>query len=626
LDVFEHINQISAGADSQAQALKEVTALYNVGVVLNSTLNSKEVVWAVYKECGRLVDTTNFALAMVEPKRDNLQFVLVFKQGQSLKPFAAPIEHPPALTAAVLTTETPLLVSDASQSTQKFELGRVVPNLKVGSWLGVPIVNPSGLAHNPAQGVIVVWSSEPNAFNRHHQWLLSAIGVQASIAIRNARLYENSQRKAAEMARLKDMAQRQAEDMTFLNEVGRTLASSLHLDQVLSSIMAQVDEMLQAEAASLMLTDPATGDLVFQLALGDKSNEVKPFRVPKGKGIAGQVAETGKPLVIADVAKDTRHFKGVDEKTQFITRNILCVPLILHEQVVGVVQVLNKKAGEFTQRDIDLMTSIASYAAIAIENARLYETLEAEHNRSIAAEQETRKRLASDLHDGPTQLVAAIMMNLDFATKALQKDPSLLPQTIVEMQTLAARASHQMRTLLFELRPLVLETQGLGAALQVFLDRRQQDIGQNKKPLLKLKIQTDNPGGDIARQDGKIEATLFAIVQETVNNAIKHAKADTITVALEETPAGIYTVIADDGDGFDVEKVLKNYETRGSLGMINIRERAESIGGKFSIESEPGAGPRITIYLPTEDDEKTRQFKRTLITGALSIPAHLTSK
>lgn len=617
---------MSSGADSQAQALKEVTALYNVGVVLNSTLNSKEVVWAVYKECGRLVDTTNFALAMVDTKRNVLQFVLVFKQGQSVKPFATTISPKTNLTAAVLTTQAPLLLSDASQQAQKFELSRVIPNLKVGSWLGVPIANPSGLAHSTAQGVIVVWNSEPNVFNSHDQWLLSAIGVQASIAIRNARLYESSQRKAAEMARLKDIAQQQAEDMTFLNEVGRTLASSLHLDRVLASIMAQVDEMLQAEAASLMLTDPGTGDLVFQLALGDKSSEVKPFRVPKGKGIAGQVAETGKPLVIADAAKDKRHFKGVDEKTQFITRNILCVPLILHDQVVGVVQVLNKKAGEFTQRDIDLMTSIASYAAIAIENARLYETLEAEHNRSIAAEQETRKKLASDLHDGPTQLVAAIMMNLDFATKALERDPSLLPQTFVEMQTLASRASHQMRTLLFELRPLVLETQGLGAALQVFLDRRQQDIGQNKKPTLKLNIETDSPGGDIARQDGKIETTIFAIVQETVNNAIKHAKADTITIDLEETPLGIYTVIADDGDGFDVDAVMKSYETRGSLGMLNIKERAESIGGKLSIESEPGNGTRITIYLPTEDDEKAKQFKRTVITGVLSIPTSADSE
>ena len=131
--------------------------------------------------------------------------------------------------------------------------------------------------------------------------------------------------------------------------------------------------------------------------------------------------------------------------------------------------------------------------AIAIENARLYESLEAEHNRTIEAEQEARKTLARDLHDGPTQLVAAIMMNLDFATKALEKDPSLLKDAFKEMQDLASRASHQMRTLLFQLRPLVLETQGLGAALQVFLDRRQKDIVEDQNTKLSLKIETTDP-------------------------------------------------------------------------------------------------------------------------------------
>jgi signal transduction histidine kinase len=361
---------------------------------------------------------------------------------------------------------------------------------------------------------------------------------------------------------------------------------------------------------------------VFQIALGDKANVVKPFRVPKGQGIAGQVAQPGRPLIIADVGHDERHFKALDEKTNFRTRNILCVPLILYDQTIGVLQVLNKKVGNFTQNDADLLTSIASYAAIAIENARLYETLEAEHYRTIQAEQEARKKLATDLHDGPTQLIAAIMMNLDFAQKAMKKDPSLLPNAISEMKDLAGRASHQMRTLLFELRPLVLETQGLGAALQVFLDRRQKDIEETQTTKLSLEIETDQPRGDISRQDDKVEATIFAIVQETVNNAIKHAKADNIMVKLKETHEGVYTSITDDGAGFDLESVMRNYETRGSLGMINLRERAESVGGEFSMESKIGQGTYISIYVPKERKEKEKRMKQRTVTGMLKFPGN----
>lgn len=624
LDMFEAAEEIGNSSDEQAaeklaQELKEITALYNVGVVLNSSLNSKEVLWAVYKECSRLVDTSNFALAIRDSKKDELIFMLVLSNRQTLRPFSVKLSGEPGLAITVLTSDEPLSVGDIVAFGKPFEISRAYTSVKAQSWLGVPIINPVQ-AGETSQGVIMIWSEKPHAYTNHHLWLLSAIGTQASIAIRNARLYESSQRRATDMARLKDIAQRQAEDMRFLNEVGRTLSSTLHLDKVLTAVMEQVDELLAVEAGSLLLTDPETGDLVFQVALGEKAKEVKPFRVPKGQGIAGEVAETGKPLVIQDVKQDSRHFKDVDEKTQFDTRNILCVPLVLQEQIVGVLQVLNKKTGGFTQHDVDLLGSIASYAAIAIENARLYESLQGEHERSIQAEQDARRRLASDLHDGPTQLVAAIMMNLDFAQKALSKDPSLLPPTITEMQELASRASHQMRTLLFELRPLVLETQGLGAALQVFLDRRQKDAGP--KTRLKLEIDTINPNGDISRQDGKIEATIFAIVQETVNNAIKHANANVIEVRLKETEKDISVQIMDDGSGFDVDEVMDGYENRGSLGMLNLRERSEAIGGEFTIDSVVGHGTNILLVIPKEFDEREMRVKQT-VTGILKTSPDL---
>jgi signal transduction histidine kinase len=346
---------------------------------------------------------------------------------------------------------------------------------------------------------------------------------------------------------------------------------------------------------------------------------VKPFRIPKGQGIAGEVAVTGKPLMIANVGEDERHFKKLDQTTNFLTRNILCVPLVLYDQIIGVLEVINKREGNFTETDLELLSSIASYAAIAIQNARLHENVLAERDRVIEAEEEARKKLARDLHDGPTQLVAGIKMSLDFSKKALEKEPSLLPKELNYMQELAERATHQMRTMLFELRPLVLETQGLGAALQVFIDRRQKDIA-GEYPRLALKIETDNPNGDISRQDGKVETTIFAIVQETVNNAIKHAQAQNIIVQLTETATAIYTVIKDDGQGFDVDQVMNNYEQRGSLGMLNLKERTQLIGGELNIRSAPGSGTRITIQVPKEQSER---LKKRNTTGQLALSSRI---
>lgn len=580
--------------------IKEVTTLYNIGVAVGSSLNLREVVWALYKESARLIDVSNFAIAIYNDQDDILDFCLAFDRNGRVKPYTVKLAGDSGLTAQILSTQTPLLIPDLSQSDHTVETDRIHPGRRTRSWLGIPIINPVMITER-ALGVIIVWSYQPNAFDDHDLWLLSAIGTQAAIAIRNAKLFEASQRRAMEM--------------TVINDVAHTLSSTLHLNEVLMRIMEQVESMLSAEAGSLLLTEPTTGDLVFQIALGAKADEVKPFRIPKGQGIAGEVAETGKPLLIADVTNDQRHFKELDKSVHFYTRNILCVPLVLHERVIGVLEVMNKKVGNFTDHDLQLLSSIASYAAIAIDNARLHESVLAERDRVIEAEEQARKKLARDLHDGPTQWVSAIIMSIDFCKQALRRDiqqaAQHLPKELDEIEGLAKRSVHQLRTALFELRPLALETQGLAAALEVFLDRRQNEIESDTKLTLTL------PYGDISRQDNDVESAIFAIIQETVNNAIKHAQADNIVIELRETSSALLTIIRDDGKGFDVEQVMSNYEQRGSLGMVNLRERSEAIGGDLHIHSIPGKGTTITIRVPKEKGERA---KRRTYTGPLKLP------
>ncbi len=209
--------------------------------------------------------------------------------------------------------------------------------------------------------------------------------------------------------------------------------------------------------------------------------------------------------------------------------------------------------------------------------------------------EQVRKALARDLHDGPTQLISAIVMQLAFCQKAMEKDPSLVPAQITSMQKLAAQAIHQMRTLLIELHPLTLETQGLEAALRILLERRQQEIETSR---LTLNVDTCQPGGVISRQPARVEAAIFAVVQEAVNNALKHAQADNVLIQIEETPKAIRVVIVDDGVGFDLEETARGYEDRGSLGLVNIQERMELVGGQATLESAPGQGTRVSLCVP----------------------------
>ena len=388
--------------------------------------------------------------------------------------------------------------------------------------------------------------------------------------------------------------EKRVEELAVLNEMSTSLSSTLDLDEVLTLVMERINAVLKVEAGSLLLIDDETGELVFQIALGEKAEGVKPFRLQMGQGIAGHVAQSGEPLMISDAQKDHRHYKAVDVTTDFLTRSILCVPMIVKGKVIGVIEIMNKLEGDFTESDLTLLNSIATYAAIAIENARLHQSVLAERDRVVVVQEEVQKNLARDLHDGPTQLVAAMLMRLDFVKKALPRDPSLVEEEMVQLTELGQRASRQMRTLLFELRPLVLETQGLVPALETFLTRRQEEAGTT----LHLEVRTERGDDQLTRRDPKDEAAIFAIVQETVRNALRHAQADNIWVRLAEQAGELVVMVQDDGVGFDTAAVESDYEQRGSLGMVNIRERAELIGGRLTLRSAPDQGTEVMIRIP----------------------------
>lgn len=133
--------------------------------------------------------------------------------------------------------------------------------------------------------------------------------------------------------------------------------------------------LLEAEAASLLLIDPETGELFFEVALGESKSKIKEVRLKAGQGIAGWVAQNGEPAIIHDVKSDPRFFKGADEKTDFVTRNIICVPVKTKEKIIGVLEAINKKEGKFLVGDLEIFIALANQVAIAIENSNLYHEL-----------------------------------------------------------------------------------------------------------------------------------------------------------------------------------------------------------------------------------------------------------
>jgi HD-GYP domain-containing protein (c-di-GMP phosphodiesterase class II) len=165
-------------------------------------------------------------------------------------------------------------------------------------------------------------------------------------------------------------------DLRELGEISGILNSSLDLRIVREKAIVVVTRLISCEAASLLLIDEATGELYFEVALGNKGDQVKEIRLNRGEGIAGWVAEHNTPIIINDVKSDPRHAPRFDEKSKFVTRNMICVPMSVRGKVIGVLQAINKLyGGVFTTGDMDLFLSLSHSIAIAMDNARLYDEM-----------------------------------------------------------------------------------------------------------------------------------------------------------------------------------------------------------------------------------------------------------
>jgi signal transduction histidine kinase len=238
---------------------------------------------------------------------------------------------------------------------------------------------------------------------------------------------------------------------------------------------------------------------------------------------------------------------------------------------------------------------------IAIQNARLYQDLLEEKERMVEIHEEARKKLARDLHDGPTQSVAAMAMRLNITRRMMEKDLKGATEEIIKLEELAHRTTKEIRHMLFTLRPLILESQGLAAAVQAMSDKMMETYSQKVTLNIEERVTTQLEMGK--------QGVIFYIIEEAVNNARKHAGAPVIAVNLRQMEAGLALLeIVDNGVGFDVEAMSEAYDKRAnsSLGMVNLRERSELVNGLLQIDSALGKGTKVQVYIPLTEDAADR--------------------
>jgi signal transduction histidine kinase len=397
---------------------------------------------------------------------------------------------------------------------------------------------------------------------------------------------------------------RASERARAIYDMASTLSATLNYKRVLTT-MLDMSQLALADVvgARLSLARPDTS-LVGLILLFEQEGNFERLKVEAGRnipradekrvvsgqsGLIAQAIYTAEPAITTAVCDDPVLCQFVSLQS---VKAAIAAPLRAGFDSFGVVVFASPQADYFTEEHAELLGTFCNQAVIALKNAQLYQDLEIEQQKILAKESEARHKLARELHDGPTQTISAVAMRLNFIRMMLKKRQDLgkIEDEVAKVEELARKTTHEVRTMLFTLRPVVLETQGLPAALIQYADRLAQNGGPN--------VDVD-PGAYEGELNRQAESVVFAVVEEAVGNAIKHAHASQIGVRLKIDDHLFTAEIQDDGVGFDVAEAQRRREA-GHLGLLNLQERAELIGGRCTIQSRPGAGTLIRLDIPLQ--------------------------
>lgn len=393
-----------------------------------------------------------------------------------------------------------------------------------------------------------------------------------------------------------ELTRAQAENRV-LNRIIEVVFSSTDLDHVLALTCDLILEAVSGDACFVHLYDETRDRLLLAAASEPYDHLAGQIELDLGEGIAGWVAQHREPVVIREDKWTDPRYKYIPELGGDRYESLISVPLIAPtERLTGVANVHTEEARQFTREDVAFLEHIASLVAAAIEHARLIKELGSKERklqaiiaRTIQAQEEERRRVATEIHDGVTQHLISIWYRLNACERMLERDPEMAAHEVDSAKALVDDALDEARAAIYQLRPSTLDDLGLVPALEALASRTLADDYE-------VSIAADIPS-DIQNH---LETALYRIAQEALNNIRKHAGPCRVEVTMESNSLNeIVMRVVDDGRGFDLVAYQRD-RPETSFGLLGMSERVDLIGGLFSMTSSPRRGTTIEVTLPTE--------------------------
>jgi len=548
--------------DLDQQALRQ---LLEVGRTLGAELSVEAVLERVLDVARELTRARYAALGILDDRRAELERFLVAGVDDETHRAIGDLPRGHGILGELIRDPRALRIDDIPAHPRSYGFPPGHPPMT--SFLGAPI-----LIRGEAWGIIYLTEKEGGPFAERDEQALVTLADLASVAIANARLYSDVERR-------RDELERAVKGLEATTAIARALGGETDTGRVLELIVKRARALVEARTVLILLAED--DHLTIASSAGDMSLAPTDMRVPIAGTVPGAVMRDQRSERLTDLGSRLRLSlgeDGVDASTALI------VPLLYRGRSSGLLIAFDRLASgpEFSAEDERLLSAFAASAATAVATAR--SVADQRLRASLRATEEERKRWARELHDETLQGLSALRLLL---AEAKRTGPSgdYLVRAIAQLDD----ETEKLRAIVAELRPAALDELGVGPALDSLIARARDEWELDVSASIDLAYAS---GRAPTRLEPDVESTLYRVVQEAITNVRKHAHAHRVQVTIVEDDTSVSVEVGDDGVGFDLA------EARPGFGLIGMEERLALVGGELDLESAPSQGTRVSATVP----------------------------
>jgi signal transduction histidine kinase len=548
---------------------KELRKLLDVGRALVAELDVETVLRHVLETAREITSARYAALGILDEGKQELERFVFVGIDEETRRLIGPLPRGGGVLGELIRNPEPLRLPDVTQHRRSYGFPAGHPPMT--TFLGVPI----SIRGEAWGNLYLTDKAEGAEFDEHDQESALVLAEWAAIAIGNARLYEDVARRRTEL-------ERAVRGLEATATVARAVGFETDLDRVLELVVKRGRALLDADSLLVILED---GDeLRVAAAAGKIGAEAVGVALPLEGTVAGAVVTNGTSERVPSLPDRMGH--GLDAVAAG-ARSALVAPLGFRDRARGVLVALDNGRGSrgFEPDEDHLLTSFGASAAIAIATAQSVEAERLKH--SIRASESERSRWARELHDETLQELGALKLMLESAHGTGQ--PEKIQDAVERSLEQLGFSITALQSLITELRPASLDELGVKPALDALVRRASARFGLQVDANFDLAF---DRGRAPSRLLGEIESTVYRLVQEAINNVVKHAQVEELQVEVVEVDGSVVVTIRDDGSGFETSR------PGAGFGIVGMRERVELVDGRLVIDSTPGRGTVVRAEIP----------------------------